>query len=155
MRATRALFESRKDSEGSVLPDVVPSGNVRGGVPGKIVVPKFESKPIEKTPIIINKGPETIVENTPAASIDSREKESTPGPVVAQQQQAQQKAPPQEFSYTKNLLKEERRESVDAGANYEEQDWEGEYRAHLQWPLRVSGEYDFCICRHLASVNHL
>lgn len=107
-----------------MLPDVVPSGKTRGnsGTPGKIVVPKFESKPVEKTPIIIDKGPETIVENSPAASMKSRETTTKASPATQQPP----KDAPQEFSYTKNLLKEERRESVDTGSNYEEeQDWEG------------------------------
>lgn len=126
VRQTRALFENRKDSENSILPDVVPSGNVRTvtgtGTPGKIVVPKFESKPIEKTPIIIDKGPATIVENTSATPQMSQERDLKSSAVG---HQPPQQTGTQEFSYTKNLLKEERRESVDTGGNYEEQDWEG------------------------------
>ncbi|XP_022665288.1 drebrin-like protein B isoform X2 [Varroa destructor] len=127
VRQTRALFENRKDSENSILPDVVPSGNVRTvtgtGTPGKIVVPKFESKPIEKTPIIIDKGPATIVENTSATPQMSQERDLKSSAVG---HQPPQQTGTQEFSYTKNLLKEERRESVDTGGNYEEQDWEEE-----------------------------
>ncbi|OQR73360.1 drebrin protein B-like [Tropilaelaps mercedesae] len=128
VRATRAFFESRKDSENSALPDVVPTGNGRtvaggAGAPGKIVVPKFESKPIEKTQIIIDKGQATVAESSSAISAVSQEQYSKP-PISGQQQH--QKTAHQEFSYTRNLLKEERRESVDAGGNYEEQDWEEE-----------------------------
>lgn len=123
VKATRALFEGRKDSDNTVLPDVVPSGNMRSGsgTPGKIVVPKFENKPVEKTPIIIDKGPEKIAENNPVASVIQNQSHDE------DRSKNQPKKLESEFSYTKNLLTEERRESVDTGASYEEQDWEGMY----------------------------
>lgn len=50
----RAIFEGRKKPE-NCLPDVVPTQKAGSPKPGKITIPKFESKPIEKTPIVIEK----------------------------------------------------------------------------------------------------
>jgi len=55
----RAIFEGRKKPENS-LPDVIPNNSTpkaAGATPGKIVIPKFESKPVEKTPVVIDKAP--------------------------------------------------------------------------------------------------
>ncbi|XP_003739768.1 drebrin-like protein B [Galendromus occidentalis] len=80
-----AVFENQKPAEPTASTN-------KNNVPGKIVIPKFENKPVEKTVI-----------------------------------QMPQKTEDKEYSYTKNLLTENRRESLDTGNNHEEeQDWEEE-----------------------------